>query len=303
MFALIDHSSSQNQFLQASHWLTEYLKTITLNRFTASAFKRVTVTSAEYVLIRVLVPSAFASSLTYLTTSTTGTVTKNMVHYYMGTNKFADHGSVLVPIPKKDLDSLTQNLAQQDSNWQWTFNDIPSTLLKKTKDNVINSCFGILDVTYQDISEGIGATVGSTLASGAFIAYMGPPSLFVLPMYFLAEGFSKSIGAFLGKHWGRRILGPNVLKPAIENAWQKLHEPSQEELEEDYARLIIELEQLNLTDKIELKSEDTPNDLLHSWYLMKEPEPKVKTLHWNNKEIIEDYMGSKSLSNSIELSI
>lgn len=280
------------QLNQAS-WITNYLKTLTWNRFTASAFKRVSVTSAEYVLIRVLVPGAFASSLRYLATSTTGTVSKNLAYYYMNARSQSDQGSILVPILKSDLKKVESDLKKQDPNWTCTFTSYANQAIDKTKNAVINGCFGVLDVTYEDLSEGIGGTVGSTLASGAFIAYMGPPSLFILPLYFLTEGFCKSVGSFLGKHWGRRMLGPAVVKPAIQNAWQALHQASSQELESTYESLVLELEKLNLAETLDIEESPTQDKLLNSWYLMKEappePEPKARFIKGQTFEILEEY--------------
>ena len=276
-------------------WVTAYLKTLTWNRFTASAAKRISVTSAEYVLIRTLVPGAFASSLTYLATSTTGTVSKNLVSYYMNSDSNAQHGSILVPVHKSDLEAFKQELKQADQKWQWRLSTVAHDTLKKAIATAVNGCFSVLDITYEDLYEGIGGTVGSTVASGAFIAYMGPPSLFILPLYFLTEGFCKSVGAFFGKMCGKHLLGKHVVKPAIKNAWQSYHQLNDIE---DLERLCFELEELNLSDDIpSLEETQESQELLNAWYLMKEcpiesePEPNAHFIQNRQVQIMDDYDG------------
>lgn len=271
-------------------WLLNYLGTLCWKRFSASAAKRVAVTGTEYVLVRLFIPSAFASTAMYMMTSTAGTLGKNACSYGFDKLSGAQSGAVMVAIPIEDLAELEKSL-QGDRTWQVSRETIAQKAKRTVKHKALSACHSILNITYQDLSEGSGAFVGSTLASVAFIAYMGPPTLFILPLYFLAEGCTKSVGAFLGKYLGRNYIGPTLLKPVLTSTWKVIKASPNTSLEEIYDLVHYELEKISLVDD---ELEDC-QDLLNSWYLFKEKPTEEPIIVKQDVQpvYIEDYKGER----------
>lgn len=271
-------------------WLLSYLKTLCWQRFTASAAKRVAVTGTEYVLVSLLVPSALRSSVMFLATSTAGSAGKSLVSYGLQRATGTGPAQVMVAIPKEDLE-MVQSKLQEDKRWKFSLSKIGSKVKSSVKNKAVSACHSVLNITYQDLSEGSGAFIGSTLASVAFVAYMGPPSLFLIPLYFLAEGCTKSVGAFIGKCFGRYYLGPKVFKPAILGAWKAIRGGNPKEIQDAYDNVLFELEKVNI-EMEDREAYEECADLLQSWYLFKQkepPSPTVKVSKNHDFVLINDY--------------
>lgn len=254
----------QSGALEQTGLLVKYLRSLTMKNFMASGAKRAAIAGTEYALVRMLVPGALASSVTYLATSTAGTVGKNVVSYGLQTGTGADT-EVYAVIPKSEVENLQREI-RRHRKWSWNPTKLPSAVASTVKEKAVGTCTHVINLSYQDMSEGTGALIGSTAATAGMLFFLGPPSWFALPLYLLVEGGAKSVCAFIGKHFGRWYIGPNVFKPAIKSAWHAIHGSHPAQLQEAIDEMVYQVREIDIgespcTDK-ELE------DLQSAWAML-----------------------------------
>ncbi len=289
------HTSAAKQ----TSWMVKYLTSLSLRNFTASGAKRVAVVGTEYVLVRLLVPSALSSSVMYLATSTAGTIGKNAISYGF-TAATGGHSEIMMAIPKEDL-ALLQAEIKKDSQWHFNLSSIASNIKTTAQSKAVGACHSVLNLSYQELSQGTGALIGSTAATAGFLYFLGPPSLIALPFYLLGEGCAKSICAFLGKQIGRYYIGPKAIKPAIKCVWLALMGQNTRAVHSAIHGLELELVLIDLNQEIEWdrqnQSDPQMESLLSDWNhlsLAEKPEdlPKPPIIHHYKIELFEDYVGA-----------
>lgn len=260
----------QSGALKQTSLMVKYLKTLSMQKFMASGAKRVAVAGTEYVLVRMLVPGALASSVTYLATSTAGTVGKNMASYgyRIGTGQQAE---VMIAIPKEEVEQV-QKIIRGNKKWSWNISELPSQMASAAKAKAVGTCTTIINLSYEDLSEGTGALIGSTAATAGMLYFLGPPTLVALPLYLLLEGGCKSIGAFFGKHFGRLYIGPSVIKPAIKSAWAAYWG-------EDPAKMQAAIDKVYDVKEVDIGespcSDVQLQQLMMAWTLLEEAKPEL----------------------------
>lgn len=268
--------------------LIEFLKQVTLNNVLASTVKRFGLYAAEYMLVNLVAPAWMATPLRYSLLSATGTASKQL--FWWAITPRAQTPLLEEPLvfigDEESLESLEFVVVNpNESGYTLSFKTI-NTKIKQSAIAVANGVGNyIVNVTFNDLLEGTGATVGSSVAAGAFVIFMGPPSLLTLPAYFVMEGPIKSFGAFCGRKLGRDVIGEKAAKPALK-AFFKPNSIQQGNAEtvDDLDALAKRLEQLNLI---------STEEIIDSFELIalddEEPLPKAKLKIAQPFEIIDDY--------------
>lgn len=192
--------------------LIEFLKQISLDKFLASTVKRVGLYAAEYGLMHWVAPSWMQTPLRFTALTAVGGASKGLFWWVIS--------------PKPDNISLEQSivfegppsaLAELDfvvvtpthTGYDFSFKSIKHKITESTNTLVDKAGQYVLNITLGDLMEGTGAMIGSNLAVGSFIIFMGAPSLLSLPAYFLLEGTAKSFGAFCGREMNTYLLEQN----------------------------------------------------------------------------------------------
>lgn len=283
--------------------LIEFLRQITLNNFLASTVKRFGLYAAEYGLLNFVAPAWMSTPLRYSVMTTAGSASKRLFWWVISpksTENFLDQPLVFVGNEEELTDLSFVVVNPSDEGYQLNYKTIQTRIKDSTK-AVINSAGNyILNITMNDLMEGTGATIGSSLAGGAFVIFMGPPSLLTLPAYFLMEGPAKSFGAFCGKYAGKHLLGPQVVKPVLQAAFSsarvKQGDTKEENEESQMSDLIAQLNELKLV---------TTDDIIDSFEWIEAEDsstlPMVTLYHPLPWKIIEDYAGEQSPSTTPKL--
>ena len=272
--------------------LLELLKQITLNNFLASTVKRFGLYAAEYSLLTFVAPTWMSTPLRYIVMTATGSASKNLFWWVISPSS-SEQNCLDQPIVfignEEELSDLSFVVVNPSSNgYQLSYRTIKNKIKDSTK-AVINSAGNyILNITMNDLMEGTGASIGSSTAAGAFVIFMGAPSLLTLPLYFLMEGSAKSFGGFCGRKAGKHLLGPHVLKPMLQATFtstlikQGVSKPASNDTEID--ALIAQLNELKVT---------TTDDIIDSFeWIDTEESPKqpiVTLYHPQPWQIFENY--------------
>lgn len=275
--------------------LLEFLKQITLNNFLASTAKRFGLYAAEYGLLNLVAPAWISTPLRYSLMTATGSASKRLFWWVISPKPeqhFLDQPLVFIG-NEEELSDLSFVVVNPSSNgYQLNYKTIQTRIKDSTKAAINSAGNYILNITMNDLMEGTGATIGSSIAAGAFVIFMGPPSLFTLPTYFLMEGPAKSFGAFCGRKAGKHLLGPHVLKPVLQATFAttciKQDTAKQTNDDAELSDLIAQLNELKLT---------TTDDIIDSfeWLDVDQSlkQPIVTLYHPGPWQIIENYCGEQ----------
>jgi len=277
--------------------VVNFLKQITLNNVLASTVKRFGLYAAEYGLMNLIVPPWISPPLRFTVMTTVGTASKSMAHWIITPNTKSNYlDEPLIFIGKEDELNQLEFVVINDSptGYQFSFKTLP-TQAKKMTTSAINATGNyIINTTMEDIMGGIGATIGSTAATGAFVIVLGPPSLLSLPAYYLLEGPTRSFGAFCGRQFSNHILGSNAVKPALQSAFSaKKINTKGEEIETTVDDLLETFEILTIS------SNESTDEIIDSFEILETPPtPIILKKTTEPITIIEDYLPTSTLSYS-----
>ena len=274
--------------------LVEFLKQITLNKFLASTVKRFGLYAAEYGLLNLIVPSWISTPLKFTVLSAVGTTSKGVFWWVITPRpQTATFEEPLVFIGNEDelaeLDFVIVN--PSESGYHLSFKTI-KTKMKTTTHAVVNGIGSYaVNITLSDVVEGTGATIGSGMAAGAFVIFMGAPSLLTLPAYYLLEGPAKSFGAFCGKQAGKHLLGPKLVKPIIGSLLESPKIPTGEDVPSE--EVVVNA----LADKMASLSIKTIEDEIADFEWIESPSsPTVQFYHKQPIRFIENYLNGEGPS-------
>lgn len=271
--------------------LIEFLKQITLNNVLASTVKRFGLYAAEYALLNMVVPGWMSTPFRYTLMTVAGSGSKSLFWWAITPKKnepYADQPLVFMG-PEEEISDLRFVVVNEtQGEYQLQYKSI-KTRLKDATRTVVNGVGNyVVNVTMGDLVEGTGAAIGTGVASGAFILFMGPPSLLTLPAFYLADGTIRSFGAFAGRKAGKHVLGDRVAKPLLK-AYFSAESVRGGEVETD-----IEMD--DLSKSLAELSLQTVDDIVDSFILIESeptPEPVVHLYSKNPIKIIDDYVGSE----------
>ncbi len=256
----------------------------------ASTVKRFGLYAAEYGLMNLIVPPWITPPLRFAIMTTVGTASKSMTHWVITPNKKSNYlDEPLVFVGEEDELNHLEFVVVNDSpsGYQLSFKTLPKQAKKITTDAINATGNYIINMTMEDLMGGTGATIGSAMATGAFVIVLGPPSLLSLPAYFLLEGPTRGFGAFCGRQFSNHIFGPNAVKPALQAAFSAKKISTQgEEIETTVDELLETFEMLTITSE-----EDELDDWINSFEILTAPPaPIILKKHEAPLTIIEDYL-------------
>ena len=193
-------------------FLSPFLQQLS-HRALASTFKRVGLYAAEIGLYKLVMPSWMQTPVRYTVLSTAGTASKQMFWWAVTPSQSPNEsmtftGSQTQIEELESLEFVVVNPTPSNGGYELSFKTIKRKAKQAAKDYVVN-------VTCGEVLEGLGGALGAGLATGAFMIFLGPPGLLMMPAYYLCEMPTKATGAFLGRLAAGELLGPTVKKSVI----------------------------------------------------------------------------------------